>query len=135
MLFTEFLTVAVALIGFTVAIYCPSTISFASEWTRMSGKYMSVYAIGIARYETRTALSNLRNFCRVVKLETSRNSIYHYFSGGFITPLVNSYLMEVSFQSFVYTIVACQVICWISFGSIWCLGNRLITSNKDKLLS
>ena len=49
LLFSEFLTIAVALIGFTIAIYCPSTISFASEWTRMSGKYMSVYAIGIAR--------------------------------------------------------------------------------------
>ena len=48
----------------------------------MSGKYMSVYAIGIARYETKTPLSKSRHFHWVEKLQISRNNIDIIFLVG-----------------------------------------------------
>ena len=48
LLFANILTVAVGLIGFTVAVYYPCMVSFSSEWVKMSGKYMGIFAVGQA---------------------------------------------------------------------------------------
>ena len=48
-----------------------------------------------------------------------------------ITPVLNSYLMEVRYQSFVGMIVTCQIVCFASFFVIWISGQKL-SANEAK---
>ena len=91
---------SVGLIGFTVAVYYPCIVSFISEWTKMSGKYMGVFAIGQA-------------------------------CGAMVTPIVNSYLMELRFDSFVTTTMLCQLLCSISFLLIWFVGTEIKVKTQN----
>jgi len=45
-LLTGRLWLATVMVGFTIAIYYPSGISFSSQWTKMSGKYIGVFGVG-----------------------------------------------------------------------------------------
>ena len=56
-----------------------------------------------------------------------------YFSGAMVTPILNSYLMEERYDSFVTTTMICQLLCSLSFLLIWFVGSELKVKTQTAL--
>jgi len=117
-LYTDILWLSVAMVGFTVAIYYPSGISYASQFTKMSGRYIGVFAIGCTRFFW-YAIFFSNNFIN--------------FSGQMISPLVNSILMESDYNIFKTTIIIMQGVFLLAFIGTYFIGRRLPESPTERL--